>query len=65
MADILVTKGRHRAYIHAMTDKGKKWMEDTYEAKHMVGYVVGINVDYVEDMLITIEMEGEIEVEVK
>lgn len=66
MTDITVSRGKHRCYLIPESPKGKKWIDDNIDAgvNILAGNYVAISVEYMEEMIKTLE-EAELVVSVK
>lgn len=65
MADILITRGKHRCYIYPQSEVGVKWVHDTFAEKDIgTASVVSFNAEVLEDWVNAMAHE-DLEVEVK
>lgn len=65
MPDLLITKTKHHGLITPKSEAGKKWVEDTFEAKEILGgHQVCFNIDVLEDWVSALQTE-DLDVEVK
>lgn len=64
MVDLVIHKGRRRATIMPESVAGRRWMIANYNQFIMAGNCVNIDVEYIEEMVSTIQADG-LDVEVR